>query len=76
MDPCRSRGRGLDGEDRVGLDRLDEVVDVHEGEAREQGVALVHISVADVDVVVGLELGAHLVEVVLAADEVGLHAVA
>ena len=43
--------------------------------ARER-VALVDVGVADVHVAIGGELRLHLVEVVLAADELGLDAVA
>jgi hypothetical protein len=53
-----------------------ELVDVEELEAGEQRVALVDVGVADVDVAVGRELLLHLVEVVLAPDELGLDAVA
>ena len=61
--------------DRVGHDRQLELVDVQELEAGEQRVALVDLGVADVHVAVGWELLLDLVQVVLAADELGLDAV-
>ena len=62
--------------DVVGDDGLDQLVDVEELEPGEERVALVDVGVADVHVAVGGELRLHLVEVVLPADELGLHAVA
>ena len=55
---------------------LDQLVDVEELEPGEERVALVDVGVADVHVAIGGELRLHLVEVVLAADELGLDAVA
>ena len=70
----RRRPRGV--VDVVGDDGLDQLVDVEELEPGEERVALVDVGVADVHVAVGGELRLHLVEVVLAADELGLDAVA
>jgi hypothetical protein len=58
--------------DVVGDDGLDQVVDVEELESGQERVALVDVGVTDVHVAVGGELRLHLVEVVLAADELGL----
>jgi hypothetical protein len=62
--------------DVVGRDRLDQRVDVEELEPGQERVALVDVGVADVHVAIGGELLLDLVEVVLAADEVGLDPVA
>jgi hypothetical protein len=62
--------------DRVGHDRQLELLHVEELESRQQRVAFVDVGVADVEVAVRGELLLHLVQVVLAADELGLDAVA
>ena len=49
---------------------------MEEVEAREQRVALVDVGVADVHVAIGGKLFSDFVQVVLATDELGFHAVA